>query len=462
MATRSARERLEELKAERELAELGGAGGGSRLERILGKPKEFLKRKKRVPYIIGLFFTAIFYIFLILLVGGAILYGVFYIIAYSRAGGAGVVSTQIGIVAEQAWDMVKGAGYPLRQLLRSPTASESFESTVEKNQYNQDLGVKISSLRALDSRVFENQPIIVRGEIKALSLEDMTISVYCTMGDEKVDGQVSAKGGGDTIKIFKEVPQTFSATCTFSGVTLGEGKDIGAKKIEMFAKYNFNSLATHTTYLLSGDNAEFLLSKGEDPFEYYGIDDSLLKSDRTIRSKATQGPVLVSIGTLESQPFSEDIPYTLGVSMKNNLDWSGNLQTIRSLDLIIPQNIVLASDSDFLRKQISGETLFETETACNFVNTGAVDDNGFKIYSLSSSRLKYVNELCEKSSLILFSSEQDCWDYKNNLEFWCKFMVVEDIPSDIPYFTFIRANANYVYETSKAITVKIYKSPGMV
>src|SRR3989338_4244771 len=341
---------------------------------------------------IGNLLHFIFYSFIGLLILAAIAYGILYFIAYTKVGGTASLATHAGVATEPYLDRIQIAGYPLRQLLRNPVAPYGgFESTVEQNEQNQDLGVKIAKVETTTPRIYENQP--------------------------------------------------------------------------MFVKYEFSSKATHNTYFLNKESADFLLSSGTDPFKYYGIKEPLLKSDRTVRSKATQGPLTLGIGTFDSQPFSENTPYYFGVSMQNNPDWLGNLKSIKSLKVSIPPNIILGSDSEFLREQISAtpeqQGLVST-TGCDFVNSGSTDDNGFKIYTLSEQKLKEVNRPCDKKSLLnTLLTEEDCLDiYKNNLRFLCQFMVTEDIPSDNMYYDFIRADSSYVYETKKSVAVDVYQTPG--
>lgn len=455
------KEEVERLRAQKELAELRGSGSGSRVKEFLKSPYKAWKGKSKISKFIGLLFSFFFYIFLILLFVGVVGYGILYFIAYTKVGGTAALATHVGVTAQPYLDRVTIAGYPLRQLLKNPVAPYGgFESDVEKNQQNEDLGVKISKLEITTPRVYENQPVFVKGDIKALALEDINANVFCELGDEAVKARLATAGGSDTIKIFKGVPTTFTATCSFPGVVLEEGKQIVAKKITMNVNYEFNAKATHNTYFLDKESNDFLLSKGLDPFEYYGIKEPLLKSDRTVRSKATQGPILVGITTFDSQPFSEETPYYFGVSMQNNPSWLGNLQSVKSLKVSIPPNIVLASDSEFLQGE-QGLTEKLTGVECDFVNSGSLDENGFKIYTLNTKKTSEVNRPCTKESLInTLLTEEDCFNiYKNNARFFCNFMVVDDIPADNMYYDFIRADVTYVYETKKGIAVDVYKSP---
>ena len=454
---------IEKLKAAQNQAPSSSGGG---LGRILKYPYAIGKGKSKIPMYIGKLLHFIFYSFIGLLILAAIAYGILYFIAYTKVGGTASLATHAGVATEPYLDRIQIAGYPLRQLLRNPVAPYGgFESTVEQNEQNQDLGVKIAKVETTTPRIYENQPIFVKGEIKALALDDITATVSCVLDEEKVKAQLATASGSDTIKIFKNVPQTFTATCLFPGITVEEGKQIISKKIDMFVNYEFSSKATHNTYFLNKESADFLLSSGADPFKYYGIKEPLLKSDRTVRSKATQGPLTLGIGTFDSQPFSENTPYYFGVSMQNNPDWLGNLKSIKSLKVSIPPNIILGSDSEFLREQISAtpeqQGLVST-TGCDFVNSGSTDDNGFKIYTLSEQKLKEVNRPCDKKSLLnTLLTEEDCLDiYKNNLRFLCQFMVTEDIPADNMYYDFIRADSSYVYETKKSVAVDVYQTPG--
>src|SRR3990167_430197 len=240
---------IEKLKAAQNQAPSSSGGG---LGRILKYPYAIGKGKSKIPMYIGKLLHFIFYSFIGLLILAAIAYGILYFIAYTKVGGTASLATHAGVATEPYLDRIQIAGYPLRQLLRNPVAPYGgFESTVEQNEQNQDLGVKIAKVETTTPRIYENQPIFVKGEIKALALDDITATVSCVLDEEKVKAQLATASGSDTIKIFKNVPQTFTATCLFPGITVEEGKQIISKKIDMFIDYEFSSKATHNTYFLN-------------------------------------------------------------------------------------------------------------------------------------------------------------------------------------------------------------------
>lgn len=338
-----------------------------------------------------------------------------------------------------------------------------FESDVEKNKDNQDLGLKISELKQEGGDVFSNSPIFVRGTIKAQSFDRPIIAdVECSLED--YDGRVKlnlpVSEGEEKIKIYGDVPQTYNVGCYFEdGIDVSEETEriatekapsIIAKNAKLSVIYDFVTKASHNTYFLRRELSNSFLARGEDPFKYYGIIDPQLKSDRTVRSKTTVGPINLGIGTYDSQPLSENTPYFLGVSLTNNIAFNGNLKKLKRLEIMLPPNMA-----------VPGETEFEGEGTCDFYYTGSLDENGFKIYDLKTEKLDEVNKRCNLDDLKnrKITLDNCIKQLKSSFDYLCQFKIVEPIYGDSVYVDFIRAEADYVYETSRKTTINIIASP---
>lgn len=387
-----------------------------------------------------------------------------------------VASQQAAVVAEHAKTAAEERVAPylpkavseIYDIMSGRFSSYAFESDIEKNKDNQNLGLKIVDLKQEGGMVYSWQPIFISGTIKAQSLDrPLTADIRCSLKD--YDGNIKlslpVSGGGNKIEVYKEIPQTYSVGCYFSDgvkveeqsklLLVGETKVVPriAKEAKMIIDYNFVTKASHNTYFLNWQLKNELLAREEDPFDYYGVKDSQLKKDRTVTSVATVGPVNLGVGTYDTQPFSEDIPYYFGVSLSNNANFNGYIKKLNSLEIRLPPNMIIA-----------GETGFEEEDLCDFYPTGTLDENGFKIYALKDEKIKEIERRCSMEDVTERKiGFEDCISlYKSSFNYFCRFMINEPIIGDSIYIDFIRAEANYEYETSRKVAVDILATPGMI
>src|SRR3989344_6014171 len=434
-------------------ADVGAAArkGASGIGSILRYPYEVARGKGVVLKTIWsiLKFIIISAIGIIIIFGG-ILGGLFAYNYFYRAGEGASILKHAGVGGAAKLGVLD-----ILQVALNPEKARSvygFQSEIEENADKKELGVKVTNLEQVGGRAFSGNDVIIRGVITAQSLtSELTSSVRCEMDGYKGDVKVEISGtGGDSMKVYKDVPQTFTATCIFpNGVTVDDLSKIKITGIaKMYVAYDFTTKAMHNTYFLSKKSADSLISKGVDPFVYYKVSDPLLKSDRTVRSVTTQGPINLGIGTFDSQPFSENIPYYLGVTLTNNDDWFGNLKELKDVLLYMPPNIDVAGEGN-----IQGE--------CDVYPTGDLDEDGFKVYSLNSDKLEQANKDCSKKALSeqLIGEEQCLNLFKNNINYMCKFVIAEGLDEDNIFKDIMSAESGYVYETSKSVAVDVYNLP---
>lgn len=428
--------------------------------KILRYPAEIAAGRGVVARFIGRVLKFIFLTLVgLIIISGVILGSLFAYNYFYRAGGGASVLKHAGVGLEETG--VAGATKlglsEFVSIALSPekaTAAYGFQSDIEEDSIRRDLGVKIVSLEQVGGRAFSGNDIMLRGIVTAeTSDNDLEAGVRCSMEGYEGDVKAEISGvSGDSIKVYKDIPQTFTVTCVFPGGVVIE--DLSKIKVTRIAKvyvdYDFSTKAMHNAYFLSKNNADYLISKGVDPFVYYNIKDPLLKSDRTVRSVATQGPINLGIGTFDSQPFSENVPYFLGVTLTNNDDWFGSLKELEDLSLYLPPNINLAGENN-----LAGD--------CDFHYTGQTDQYGFKIYSINDNKLEQANKDCSKGALVdqLLTQEQCLSFFKTNLNYMCKFMVVEDLSDDSMFYDVMRTEADYVYETTRKVAVDVYNIPAL-
>jgi hypothetical protein len=341
-----------------------------------------------------------------------------------------------------------------------------FESDIEQTQTDPDLGVKISDLRQVGLPQY-GEPVEIIGTIKAKSPEDdLKLIVNCRLDDGDLIPAIvsSTTSSGNEATLYKGQLEVIQASCVFPKGIQPEKVTMvrpGTKQTEpiktskqarMYADFEYKTKASHNTYFMPSAELSEILKLNKEPFTLYKVNDPQLTYDRKITSITTAGPIKVGIGTLVSQPFVEDRPYSFGITLANNLDWSGNLKKLEQIYVYLPPFLYLDGEKEFGEKQFT--------STCAFDPTGQIDQDGFKIYKIKESLLAQTNKECNKETLKSLSlTEQQCIDLfgKNrDITFRCNFKAPETQGQGLQY-DFIRAEAKYIYQTERVIAVDAIK-----
>jgi len=298
------------------------------------------------------------------------------------------------------------------------------------------LGVKIISFSDPRRINRPGEDIELTGSIKAASLDDdVKLQVFCYLENYNHDLPVLADvlGGraeGNEVTLFKGAPTSINFNCLYRGGV--PETDMKRPKETRFAKvvvaYQFTTKASERVYFLPRETLDSLDRNNVNPFTQYKVDDPYLKSDRTITSVSTAGPINLGLAVNFPQPLTVNprSAYQFFVQLSNNPGFSGSLQKIESLELQVP-------DVPELSISLQGEQGFSfgRGSRCDFEYAGP-GEQGFKVYTLSPERLAEVNRECDLKSLKeLAISESQCVDlFKTNPLFGCKF-VVNKVPQSV-------------------------------
>lgn len=437
----------------------------SDIRRAALKPAELATRPLR-------WIVKILYVAVIFIVVAVLIYGGFYVVTnYLVKSGEGVSQVKHGAVAVE--EPVKG----IKGFLRSaPVISKvynaivvpeqpvvSFESDVQTNVENKNLGVRI--VQFYDPKKF-NRPgedLELTGSIQASSLQDETkLQVFCKMEgyDQEALKNAEVLGGrasGNEVSLYKDENTFFNFNCIFpQGIPAEKMKKPKETRfVTSVVVYEFLTKATQKVYFLPRSTLDSLERSGTNPFEFYSIKDSQLSSDRRIRSISTAGPLNLGLSVDFPQPITSNpnSVYQLFVQLSNNPGFTGNLQNIKDLEIQVPDvselNIALQGEPDFG---------LGSSSVCDFEYVGPGDD-GFKLYKLKPEKLDEVNSKCSSKSLKdLAISEQNCIDLFKKPIFRCKFRV-NRVPESGLQFDTIRAAASYTYKIDRRTAVDVYKLP---
>jgi hypothetical protein len=352
------------------------------------------------------------------------------------------------------------------------TTNYGFESDVQQNANNPDLGVKIRDFKQI-GKTFTNEPISLSGLISVSGFDQpVELATFCSLnansGEYVADNLIPAKLSGISSAENKATfyPNTniiIGADCYFpNGIKevkeslLGKDQAIITKQAKLYTNFNFVTKASIKIYMLGWSEFEQILKdpKINDPFAYYKINEPQRLSDGTVKSTSTQGPINLGLGTYISQPFSEDKEYPFGVTISpSSILASGDLEKLENLEIMVPNYVYLQGDSEY------GSSFDSSQ--CAFENTGLNDEDNFKIYKLKEELKNKLNNECKDESLKSSKlTKQDCYDlHWKRLEFRCRFKIVKSEPIKTMEFDYIRAIAKYVFRTDMPATVSVYRMP---
>lgn len=391
---------------------------------------------------------------------------------------AGVQETGLPIIGKLGLTNVYNAIFNPEKL----TSNYGFESEIQTYANDADLGVKLISMEQI-SRPYYKEPIEVLSTIRAKSNSNTQLVVTCKLGDDSpipatISALQSTADKSNEITLIKGESTLLQAQCKFekgidpatksristtddyvvNPLTTKEVMPLKSSDIaKVFIAFEFNQKASHNTYFMNAEELRSLLSINQNPFKYYKINEPHLTTDRKVQSVASNGPLNLGIGTDLSQPFVEKRPYSFGLTLASN-NWKGNLKQLKSLKVHIPPFMALEGDSDY------GEKTFAS--TCSFDNTGQIDPEGFKVYTLKESLISRTNQECDKLTLEKAAiTEQQCIDLfgKNKDQtFRCYFKANELSWQQGMRSDYIWAEADYIFQFENSIAVDAIKRPDMI
>lgn len=378
---------------------------------------------------------------------------------YYRFGGADVGAKNIEAAAQEPRSQfvkyINSISPELAALWEGKPLVDTYSAEVERNENNQDLGVRIIDFSPTKQFFYPGDNIKLSGNIRALTLSDETeIEVFCSMEGYKEGRPIPAQLFGNTAqrnkgRVFKEASEEFGVNCVFPpDDSFKLEKQRTAKLAELIVVYQFKTKASQKIWFL--DRNSLLALKGEDPFKHYKISDSQLDSRKRLRSKYTDGPLILATNIDLPQPLADNTPYELRVQLANNPGWRGNLEKLQSLSIELPQ----AKDLELIMEGEKG--FIAPDLGCDFEYV-TTSDEGLKVYELREEKLAAVNHECNKATLTTLAlSEKECVDLLKNPTFSCLIKATR-VPEEKLEFDNIRASADYLYKVTDHAVVEIRK-----
>lgn len=315
-----------------------------------------------------------------------------------------------------------------------PNQFNTYDSLVKENEDNEDLGVEIVSFEPWSNYFFVGDAIQVRAVVKSSSLseEDSSATLKCELedyyGEIIIDPEeINIPGEGRI--------ETTDILCSFES---GLDEISNSKKVTLNINYGFYSRATYDVFVMEKSDYDYFVFKELDPFEGIGFRPENIKSNNIMQSVTFPGPVNLAVSTVTSQPFYDGQEILFIVSLKE--EWTGDLWQLKDLRLKVPEEINLDEDTTF----------------CDFVDSGEIEGN-YKVYNLKQEELDEVNGACSPEMLEnIGMSEQRCIsELKTEIQFLCKFVILDLPENQNLLHTNIIAETNYIYEIEETTSVKI-------
>jgi len=413
---------------------------------------------------IGRFLGQIFKIILIILIVAifvlSLIIGGRYLVAKYQTGELSSTVTHTKVAGEETLSpfasVVKSFSPELYGVIYPNTATPglAFDSVVETNAENSEVGVKITSFKPIIDFFRPNTDIRLLGTIKARGIEkDLTIQAFCSLEDYKKGVMIPAELLGTNTQgnegtILKDQTTEFTATCTFPK-GIGVKKQVTTKEAKLILKYEFLTTAYQRIYLMDKNALYDLQSNSINPFKKYKTSDPLLSSSTNkVTSKTTPGPINLGLQIDFPQPITTGAKYILLTKLSRTGE-VGNLESIDSLKIYVPN----VEDATLV---LEGEKNLGGASTCDFEFVGDTEE-GYKEFKLLDAKKEEINKACTDTFAGVPLPESECLSVFKSPLFTCNFIATK-VPNTLQSDK-IRAEAKYTYVLEKKSTIDIRALP---
>ncbi len=300
-----------------------------------------------------------------------------------------------------------------------------YQGRVEGSEEEQ-LGVYLENVESANKRFFENEQVVIWGDLKANTLDDpIYIYMSCESGD--VEGKIippvlsNPEYLGNIENGYKiQKLDQIGFECRFEPGQL----KTGTNNIKVTAEFNFKTSASLKTYFMDVERILELTKEDKfDPLGEYEI------TDKKPIAGYSEGPIMLGIGTVDPpvKASSEAEAYShIGVTIKRQ--WPGKIKNIAELTIQIPSMLQLESSNDELFCRDEFKKIEENE-------------EGYSVYTLTEDSIKKI-----KTPITQYRS----WR--------CSITVplASEVLGNTPVTTYeYEADAKYTYEVEKLINVYV-------
>lgn len=303
---------------------------------------------------------------------------------------------------------------------RRTVSGEDFYASQVDTYSTEPLGVFLEDVEAGDEKYQAGDTVSIAGRLKVSSIEDTvtaTIRCYAKDSDDNLTkGRISPVKGSDE----------YESTINFRGneeeyiICNLDDMPKGSYEVGFNVTFTFTTQGYLKTYFMDKEKKRAMVAKKIDPFQYFGITDTLPTSIHTA------GPIELGIGSVNTLPVGvntadpNDFSASLGISLKNLNE--GKIKKIDSITMHIPKG--LRMDEKDCNTKIEGGKCTETCT-------------------IPKSEL-------QRNSL----QEIEGKTFRCNLRLDDAGLLLGSTPISIRYY---RAEANYTYQIEETVAVTVEK-----
>ncbi|MEK6974701.1 MAG: hypothetical protein AABW41_05705 [Nanoarchaeota archaeon] len=198
-------------------------------------------------------------------------------------------------------------------------------------------------------------------------------------------------------------------------------------------------------YILHSTAYKKLLSENKDVASLISKDPSYSFSNGVQGMKTEpsyESSEMIEIKSPDSMPFQNGKTYSLYIDLNTQDSFSGNLHSLKSLILTVPDSVELKT----------------SETSCDYEPLKN-DEEGNKVYALKKDVIERTNYICSKDSIskLAASYKQCASDYLTDIHTYCRMGVEINEIKSTPTFLQFTADAEYSYELRRTFSIILKK-----
>lgn len=320
-------------------------------------------------------------IIIVALLIGLVIFAIIFLVNVISGGTGGVFVNQVSTALDNvpAGQFLKGLFLNVFGVITNPEdlLTDDIDSNEERG-YDKDLGVHFRSFDITPNTYTENIDFMGFARVDITPFEErenkMTVGFECEIEDDACSVAPDYVRG-----VYGTETRVTTVECSCNS---GEAeKEIDGKKVRLKAKYNFLTKGKFKIFVTSQNHLDD--ARGTNVFDSAGISDSQLNENTGIvTSTYSPGPMKLAIGTLHSQPFTEEgisssqNYYGFRIKLDNKLGSRGKGTKLNGIKIISPDYVIF-DDSDGL-----------------VVSSGSSEE-GRNVYELSADYIEQQNKPCE-------------------------------------------------------------------
>lgn len=394
-----------------------------------------------------------------------IIFGGIFIIKCTTSGACGILSTQLGFTAKNAFqatsvtnfakwfsDVWNSGGTNLVTNLDFREEKSDIIRKLSLDDIKHDSLYSFNRLSNEGTNLSPEDRTAPINNIRSVVIsegidKDTNVNINCKLQGYNTNGKVtyesqdtqepSSESGLFTI--YANSQGSYSIGCNFpEGINpTNEDTQVGSRIVSMSVYYDSDAESIWRPYILHSSIFKQMIAQKIDPGSYMTKDPSYDMSNGLYGMATThsyESSESITIKSDDSMPFQEGKSYNIIIGLKSDNAFLGSLKELKQLYLTVPNTVELLTSS----------------SNCNFEKSNS-DKDGNNVYKLKQSFIDNINKACTKESLrsSTLSIETCKSTYLSDIQAYCRMTIQINDIKNIPSFLSFKANAQYIYELNK-------------